>query len=373
MKPNEIVVKMLSDVSGANATESSKYMLYDKTIAFKGVLDGVGCSTIVANLALELAAYGLKVCVIDTSFLYPAQYKLLNVEIEDSINGAKDWLDMGKTAESGYVLKPSKYSSNIMVLGFINRSIVHLIGNYDSEDLVTVAYKYLEPLYDVLLVDVCSETTNVTTAAAIHAHTVYQVWSDDYLVLSNLNKHLDNMRSRCCNADKMRNIIINKNMINTSSDWNEIVKGYNFNIIANMPFSLELAKQMRYGNPLSKIGSKNKDLNVLYSEMNKIVNKILGLDNKAKNTVKARDVKDGKVAGTVSEKLIEEDKIVKANIEAGNEDFFKTNPQFKQLKDLKDEDARKDVVKNTKDAEDTKEQTKEISHKKSLFGRKKNN
>ena len=84
--------------SGASYTRDVKFDIFYQIIAFQGVKDGVGCSTLVANTALALARLGLNVCVIDTSIKAPSQDILLHtdfrrVEKKDRV----DWMDMYRT------------------------------------------------------------------------------------------------------------------------------------------------------------------------------------------------------------------------------------------------------------------------------------
>ena len=54
--------------------------MFYQIFAFKGVADGVGTSTLVANVALALADLGLTVLVMDTSMLHPVQDILLKTK-----------------------------------------------------------------------------------------------------------------------------------------------------------------------------------------------------------------------------------------------------------------------------------------------------
>lgn len=299
MKLKDIAVKVLQGVSGNSVVMNEKYFIYNKIIGFKGVVDGVGCSTMVASVAMNLAEKGLNVCVIDTSILNPTQHLLLNTE--ESSEEDRDWLDLGRSDSTGKILKTSGYSSSIVVLNFENRSINELVSTFDTEELVTSAYGMLETLYDIILVDICSETTNITTAAAIHAHTVYQVWSNEFVAMASIDNFLKNMAYRCCHVDKMRNVIINKTTINSNKDWEELIKKYNFNCLTKAPFSLDFYIRQCSGVPLSKMSSTDKTVSSLYKSVEEIVEHILGI-SAVDGTISAIDIMDGKVAGTTRKK-----------------------------------------------------------------------
>ena len=65
--PRDVFNDVLKQLSGSGQTRELKYNIFYQIIAFRGVVDGVGCSTLVANVALALADLGLNVCVIDTN------------------------------------------------------------------------------------------------------------------------------------------------------------------------------------------------------------------------------------------------------------------------------------------------------------------
>ena len=71
--PKKVFEEVLRQASGSSYTRDIKYNIYYQIIAFYGVVDGIGTSTLVANTALAIAETGLTVCVIDTSMLAPSQ------------------------------------------------------------------------------------------------------------------------------------------------------------------------------------------------------------------------------------------------------------------------------------------------------------
>lgn len=348
-----MVIETLKSVSGNSVVRNNNFFIFNKIIGFKGIVDGVGCSTLVAEIAVNLAKVGLNVCVIDTSFLAPAQFTLLDVNLENEEQ--KDWFDLGRAETTANILKISKINSNIAVLGLRNRNINDLISNYDTEEMVTVAYNILEDMYDVVLVDICSETTNITTAAAIHSHTIFQVWTDEYLVMNNLDNFLKNMIYRCCHVDKMKNVIINKMSITSQSEWSSVLKKYNFSCIGELPFSVAFYTNHCLGLLLSKMTTVDKQVEKINSEMVRICDFILGkgfIDGK----LKAKDIMDGKVEGTARKKMKEYTDLVS---EVLGEDAVKIEKEY----GIPNHYTSNEVVEN-------KPIIKEKPKKKGLFGGK---
>ena len=62
------LVKFLGVMSGEGAVDVQEAMLFNKVIGFRGIVEGVGASTIVQGLAHAFSdRTRLRVCVIDTS------------------------------------------------------------------------------------------------------------------------------------------------------------------------------------------------------------------------------------------------------------------------------------------------------------------
>ena len=170
---------MLKTFSGASVARDVKYNMFYQVYAFKGVIPGVGCSTIVANTALALADLGLSVCVFDTSVLHPVQDELLKTNYRNKpLSQRIDWFDMPFTKESP--LNISGINRQVSVLSFAgkNRTILDMISTLDSEEMVEVALEVLKPKFDVILVDVCDEPTNVAITSLQKSQQLIQVWSD---------------------------------------------------------------------------------------------------------------------------------------------------------------------------------------------------
>lgn len=303
----DISNEVMSSISGNGTEKKKSYYIYNKIIAFRGVIDGVGCSTLVCEVAVELASRGLSVCIIDTSIMYPIQSKLL--QIEETIGEQKDWLDLIMSDDTGRVLKYGKLSNNIALLSFENRTLNDLLSTFDNEELVICAYRMLEPLYDVILVDVCGETTNITASALIHSHTIYQVWSDEFGCICNIDKFLTNAQIGCCHLEKMRNVILNKNIINNASSIGSIAKKYDLEVIAEAPFSLEFYEKQCLGIPLCKMKSVDKNVNLISSCVSVVADKIMGIEKENPKIVSGIDIVSGKIKGTLMKKFADGDEM----------------------------------------------------------------
>lgn len=368
MDKDKIISGVLKTISGADTTRLSKFNIFNKIIGFKGVIDGVGCSTVVANIAVELAKRGVNVCVVDTAIMYPTQSLLLkaNEFAKEEIND-KDWFSIGATDSTSGIIKNSKYSNSIGILGFNQKhTIVDFCSTYDNEALVEVAFNIIERLYDVILVDLSNECSNISTVSAIKCHTIYQVWSDEYIAMSSIESFLQNMLISSIQSEKIRTVIINKNGDLPDDNLNELLKKYRFEKLADIPYSYEYAMKSRKGLLLHELATKDEQVNKMPDQIGRICDRILGLDAE-NSTISGMDIVEGKVDGTVSKKM--KDRADEVNEVLQNDAKFirdeklreNTQEYYDKVVGAEEEDF---VIED--DTDDTKK-----SKKRGLFSRKK--
>lgn len=304
--PQEIFTELLKVASGVKYARNIEFDIFYQVIAFKGIIDGVGTSTIVANTALALAKLGLTVCVIDSSVLNPVQDVLLKTNWRDaSINKRKDWFDMMYTEES--VLHQSKLNSNISVLSFKGkkRDITDIMGTKDSDILVETAISLLHDKFDLILIDCCQETTQINAGCIQQAQKVIQVWTDTPHIVSNIDMWITNNVILSCPLDKMRYVIISKYVSDIPCDFTEMLKQYRFTELASCSLSLDIARVNATGKPLWEYASKSEDITEFNNCIIDIVCHILNIDNgtqEPRGTITSNDITEGKVANTLHQK-----------------------------------------------------------------------
>lgn len=258
-KPSDVFAEVLKRASGTSFTRRVLYGIYYQIYGFYGVVDGVGTSTIVANVALGLAEAGLTVCVIDTSVLAPTQDVLLNTD-EATYNTDPsvkhyDWFDMPFTRES--VLHVSKHSHNISVLSFKggHRGIVDFMSPNDSEQLVTLALSSLQNKFDIILIDCCHEMTSVNTACLQQAQQVIQVWNDSPTVVGSLESFITNAITLSCPLDKMRYVVYNRISNEAMGSLDNLLNQYRLKHLGTSYFSEELYLKIVTGKNLYRCES----------------------------------------------------------------------------------------------------------------------
>ena len=311
--PKELYSNLLRGVSGAGETRKQNFDIFYEIVAFKGVMDGVGCSTLVANTAKAIADLGLKVCVVDTSIKHPVQDILLNTDYRNRVPDEKnrlDWFDMPYTKRS--VLHESKVHNGISVLSFFgkDRGIIDILSTNDNPELVDIAFTELHNKFDIILVDCCDEDTSVNTAALQQAQHVIQVWTDSAGVVNNIDNFINNCATLSCPLDKMRNVVYSQTMddiVNLMGSLDDMLTQYRLVKLASNTFSKDIRRVSVLGKMLYQYTSTDPDI-IEYTEcIIKIVCHILNIhdesENLPKGTITSQDIMDGKVEGTYHKEL----------------------------------------------------------------------
>lgn len=280
--PKKVLVGMLKTFSGSGVTRDIKFNMFYHIYAFKGVVPGVGCSTIVANTALALADLGLSVCVFDTSVLHPVQDELLRTDYRNkAVEQRVDWYDMPFTKESPLSISSQNRAISVLSFAGKNRTVLDMISTMDSEELVDIAIDEIESKFDVILIDLCDEPTNVNVTSMQRAQQVFQVWSDSIPALASMQTTIANNVTLSCPFDKMRYVIENKTCDDTMGSLDALYDEYHFIRLSHCSLSYEIARVSGLGQQLWKclnVDAAIEDFNLLIID---VVVHILGLEKKA--------------------------------------------------------------------------------------------
>lgn len=320
--PREVFYNILKHTSGSSMTRNLRYNIFYQVIAFRGVVEGVGTSTLVANTALAIANLGLTVCVIDTSMLAPVQDVLLKtpeaVVEEKAETDHLDWFDMPFTKKSP--LHVSSLNHNISVLSFKGKThtVIDVLSTNDSSSLVDIALTELHNKFDIILIDTCHELTEVNTACLQQAQQIIQVWNDSPTVLATMESFITNSITISCPLDKMRNVVTSKMVKDVIGNLDDLLKQYRLTKIATSYVSEEIAMLLVTGKSLWQYPSKDQMVIDYTNCIIDIVCYILNIrDEKDKGgTITSNDIMEGKVEGTLHKKLNDD-----------NEEFNKAHPE----------------------------------------------
>ena len=258
--PRLIFTDLLKASSGVSYERSLRYNIFYQFVAFKGVREGIGTSTIVSNTALAMAKLGLNVCVVDTSILNPCQDILLktNYDRENKKEGVTDWFSMGFTRNS--VLNISGIDRKVSVLSFKKRTIVDLLSTQDSAAAVELAFSQLATKFDIILIDICNEPTNISTTAMQLSHKLIQVWSNSVTTMRNVENFITNNVICSCSMDKMRYVVTSMTVDDIPTNWDELMKKFHFKHLAHVGMSMEIAHMLATGRILFNAAVNSPDV-----------------------------------------------------------------------------------------------------------------
>lgn len=307
--PKETFKNLLKQTSGANYVRELEFDIFYQVYAFKGVVDGVGCSTIVANTALAIANLGLTVCVIDTSILQPVQDVLLRTNYE-SVDKEKrlDWFDMPYTKLSP--LHVSSLNRDISVLSFYgkNRGIIDILSTNDNSSLVDMAFTELHNKFDIILIDCCHELTSINTACLQQSQQVIQVWNDTPSIINNVDNFITNCVTLSCPLDKMRFVVYSKINPDAMGSLDGMLQQYRLKKLTTINLSLAVSLVLVTGNPLWQYASSDKDILGFTDSIIDIACHICNITRESdlqRGTITSTDIMEGKVDGTLTKKLLE--------------------------------------------------------------------
>lgn len=291
-----ILESVLKATSGADVSSDLSYSIYYKIIGFKACKGGIGCSLLVADVAMALAKLGLTVCVLDTSVRTPSQDVLLNT----GNTSEDDWLEMPYTNSN--VVSVSKRNSKIHVLSFRNRGIVDLLSVSENEELCNVAFTQLLDKYDIFLVDLSNEPSAVATACMQHCHKVIQLWTNAPHALNNISKFVEDNVAMCCPLEKMSSVVTSMVVDDIPTDWDSILEKYKFKRIGNIPISLDVARLVALGKLPFDYQANSKGIELYNKCISDVVNDIINVEVGEVENFTGRTLED-----IVTEEYFEED------------------------------------------------------------------
>lgn len=247
--------KLLGELSGSAGLKVSEQLLFDKVIGFKGLVPGCGTSTIVQNVAVALSeTTNLDICVLDTNFLYPTQYPLL-VNTDDEKR--KDFLNYA--GDLSTITVPTN-CRNTYLISLNDRGIVDMLSSKDSEDVLDKVIGALKTSFDVILIDLSYELTNINTHAAIKCNRIINVADQSIKLTYNLRKSLNTMATLAIPMAKANRVIINKVLPDVVTNTKSVFEQADMKVLGEIPFSMEIAKAGVSGKKIWTTFSSNYDI-----------------------------------------------------------------------------------------------------------------
>lgn len=261
---------LLKTLSGSTDMKVSEQLLFDKIIGFRGIVPGVGTSTIVQNVAIALSAQtNYSICVLDTHFLYPTLYPMLMDGVDTK---RKDFLDFqGDLSE--IVLQTAH--RNVSLLTLNGRTIVDMMSSKDSELIVNKLIGALKSYFDIILVDLSYEPTNLYAHTAIKCNRIINVADHSLKCVYNLRKSLNTMATLAVPFAKANKVVVNKVIPDILTNINGVLQEAGLKIIGEIPYSMAVAKLGVAGKRVWANSTSNKDIFAFSSVINAIVEDII--------------------------------------------------------------------------------------------------
>lgn len=241
------MANIFQSVLGAVLKDDTKYqaktLLFDKVIGFKGIVDGVGCTSIIHNVAQVLAEKeNLLVLVLDTHMLCPVMGTLLHSR-SDSLKS--DMLDF----QEGHIrdiLGATQYKK-VWHVGMKQRTYVDMISDRDNEHIVQQLLAEAKEIFDVILIDLSNEPTNISTYASLCCDKIYPVITPDVSCLVNVIKVMLQMKTLAVPVTVCDRVIVNMQMAEVNANLKTTLTSINLQAVATLPFSEDIRRDLALG------------------------------------------------------------------------------------------------------------------------------
>ena len=271
---DEVGKKIDSAIVDMSGKKEFRSRTLNKVMTFIGTSGGVGSSTLVSTLAVELENKGLSVLVIDLDIMYPTQHILFNLYTSYDVK-AKDLVTymqgLNKAGES------IQYSKNVGVMVANNRTLQEYIG-LDNGDMSKEFEKLLDGMtssFDIILIDCPSSKVefDLVNTAMYKSDTIYCVLDDGVKSIVNTEKFINNCEITGIHTKKIK-YIMNKR---TSFFYPENnIKSMGIELEAIIPFEIGVIECGLKGQIYTLVGkATSKSSNSYMREINKLRDKLI--------------------------------------------------------------------------------------------------
>ena len=318
---------LLATISGSKGMKISEQLLFDKVIGFKGIVGGVGTSTIVANTAIALSdKTNYTIGVLDLSFIHGGQYPLLfnsdDLRLIDK-KVKKDLLDFN--GDISEISIDTKYR-NVYIIALNNRTIVDMLSTLDNTKLIERIINSMKSYYDIILIDLGNEFTNIATHGAIKCNKIFYVAEPSIRCTHNLRKFINTMVTLAVPLSKANKVIINKEIESINTGISKVLEDAGLNVLCSIPLSLDLAKAGVSGKQIWGKASKNVEISEFHFAIESIIEDIVQVTPLNKQYLtedNTNNNSDNTISDDLNDELMEEIEVTSnENIEEMEDDFI---------------------------------------------------
>lgn len=265
-----VLSKLLGVLSGNEEYKISDQLVFDKVIGFRGVVGGVGTSSILQNTAIALTENTeFRICVLDTNYLYPTQYPMLQKSADDK---RTDFLDY--EGDISKVIIDTDYR-NIKLVSMYNRSVVDMMSVKDNEDNIRNVIDELKLYFDIIFVDLSTELSKVAVHSAVKCNRIIQVTDESLRATYNLRKSLNTLATLAVPFGKANCVIVNKSIPDVKTDVSGVMENAGLRVIGEIPLSAEIATLGITGKRIYQEKSDSEDIFTFSRVIESIIDEIL--------------------------------------------------------------------------------------------------
>jgi cellulose biosynthesis protein BcsQ len=274
---------ILQEISG---TSAKREIVLRSVIGFISPTGGTGTTTIAASVAVTLAKSGYSVCYIDTNIVFPSGYLyLLDQRVYKSAK--YDLLSMSEVKIKDIILK-SRFE-NLFVLSAKGRKIIDMISPRDSQKQMRYLLEKCKSAFDFVILDVNTVPTELNAAAFIGCDSIYQIWDENPMCVSNCTNFMSYMMELGTLPSKILKVVINKR---TNIELPiKLFNNKSLRLITSIPFSETVLKGAWRGKVIGEIESVKKIDTMVAQGINAIVQDMVGISN-SEDTAKKQDIKE---------------------------------------------------------------------------------
>lgn len=264
---------LLKSISGGNEVVTSDQLLYNKVIGFRGIVEGVGCSTVLQNTAVALMdSSNMKIVILDMNMLYPCQFDLFECDIDEK--GKGDIFDFARGAKLADTLFSSKYPQ-IKVAGFKRRTVIDMVSIAEDSDVISKYIDELKNFFDIILIDLSHETTNMAILSSIKCNKIFTIADSSRKCLGNVLNSINYITTLGTTYAKCRRLILNKDIPEVNSGVKVLNDEFKFNTIATIPFSRSIVQMGIAGKPFWGMPTKEQAITDAHIAIQVVVDDIL--------------------------------------------------------------------------------------------------
>jgi hypothetical protein len=164
---------------------------------------------------------------------------------------------------------------NVNLFSLSDRTVIDMMSSRDSEITVDKLIGALKTYFDIILVDLGHELTNINTHTAIKCNKIIGVADQSLKSVYHLQKSINTMATLAIPLAKANKVVLNKTLTDVNSNTAKVIEDAGLVIIGEIPFSLEIAKHGVTGKRIYTKTTNNNDIHSFSSVIDLLVDDLV--------------------------------------------------------------------------------------------------